>query len=72
MMQPAENWAAKNVPGQFDCARDRRILPQRQMRPYLVVIFHVRQQYVTEVSLAENNRSALPVSGDACGLSGRF
>ena len=55
MMQPAENWAAKNVPGQFDSARDRRILPQRQMRLYLVVIFHVRQQYVTEVSLAEHN-----------------
>ena len=25
------------------------------MRPYLVVIFHVRQQYMTEVSLAEHN-----------------
>src|SRR5712671_5542472 len=25
------------------------------MRPYLVVIIHVRQQYVTEVSLAEHN-----------------
>src|ERR1700736_4266495 len=25
------------------------------MRPYLVVIFHVREQYVTEVSLAQHN-----------------
>src|ERR1700688_3986083 len=32
------------------------------MRPYLVVIFHVRQQYMTEVSLAEHNNvvKALP------------
>ena len=32
------------------------------MRPYLVVIFHVRQQYMTEVSLAEHNTvvKALP------------
>src|ERR1700726_4156521 len=32
------------------------------MRPYLVVIFHVRQQYMTEVSLAEHNNvvNALP------------
>src|ERR1700723_3216677 len=32
------------------------------MRPYLVVIFHVRQQYITEVSLAEHNNvvKALP------------
>jgi hypothetical protein len=25
------------------------------MRPYLVVIFHVRQQYVTEMLLSEHN-----------------
>ena len=32
------------------------------MRPYLVVIIHVRQQYMTEVSLAEHNNvvKALP------------
>src|SRR5260370_5507246 len=32
------------------------------MRPYLVVILHVRQQYTTEVSLAEHNNvvKALP------------
>src|ERR1700674_1712785 len=32
------------------------------MRPYVVVIFHVRQQYMTEVSLAVHNNvvKALP------------
>src|SRR5467141_2383794 len=62
VVQPAQDRAAKNGPGQFDGARDRRILLQRQMRPYLVVIFHVRQQYMTEVSLAEHNNvvKALP------------
>src|ERR1700722_3624166 len=39
VVQPAQDRAAKNGPGQFDGARDRRILLQRQMRPYLVVIF---------------------------------
>jgi hypothetical protein len=28
VVQPAENWAAKNVPGPLDGARDRRILLQ--------------------------------------------
>ncbi len=28
VVQPAENWAAKNVPGPLDGARDRRILFQ--------------------------------------------
>jgi hypothetical protein len=28
VVQPAENWAAKNVPGPLDDARDRRILLQ--------------------------------------------
>jgi len=52
VVQPAENWAAKNVPGPLDGARDRRIL----------LVFHVRQQYVTEMPLAEHNNmvKALP------------
>ena len=49
MVQPAENWAAKNVPGPLDGARDRRILLQGEMRTDLVVVFHERQQYVTEM-----------------------
>jgi hypothetical protein len=28
VVQPAENWAAKNLPGPFDGARERRILLQ--------------------------------------------
>src|SRR5258708_37042242 len=49
VVQPAQDRAAKNGPGQFDGARERRILLQRQ-------------QYVTEVSLAEHNNvvKALP------------
>jgi len=29
VVQPAENWAAKNLPGSFDGTRERRILFQR-------------------------------------------
>ncbi len=29
VVQPAENWATTDVPGEFDGARDRRIFPQR-------------------------------------------
>jgi hypothetical protein len=29
VVQPAENWAAKNLPGSFDGTRERRILLQR-------------------------------------------
>ena len=62
MVQPAENWAAKNVPGPLDGARDRRILLQGETRTDLVVVFHARQQYVTEMPLAEHNNmvKALP------------
>ena len=31
MVQPAENWAAKNLPGPFDGTRERRILLQGEM-----------------------------------------
>ena len=55
MVQPAENWAAKNLPGPFDGTRERRILLQGEMRARAIVIFHVRQQQVTEVALAEHD-----------------
>ena len=55
MVQSAENWAAKNLPGPFDGTRERRILLQGEMRAGAIVIFHVRQQQVTEVALAEHN-----------------
>jgi len=32
VVQPAENWAAKNPPSPFDGARERRILLQGEMR----------------------------------------
>src|SRR5882757_5861449 len=32
VVQPAENWAAKNLPGPFDVTRERRILLQGEMR----------------------------------------
>src|SRR6267142_6825577 len=37
VVQPAENWAAKNVPGPLDGARDRRILLQGSMRSDAIV-----------------------------------
>jgi hypothetical protein len=55
VVQPAENWATKNLPSPFDGARERRILLQGQMRARAIVIFHVRQQQVTEVALAEHD-----------------
>ena len=64
MVQPAENWAAKNVPGPLDGARDRRILLQGEMRTDLVVVFHVRQQYVTEMPLAEHNNMVKALASD--------
>jgi hypothetical protein len=39
VVQPAENWAAKNLPSPFDGARERRILLQGEMRAPAIVIF---------------------------------
>ena len=65
MVQPAENWAAKNLPGPFDGARERRILLQREMCAGAIVILHVRQQQVTEVALAEHdNVEGIPVGSN--------
>src|SRR6202035_310198 len=55
VMQSAQDWATKNVPGAIDGARDRRIFLQGYMRAGPIVIFHVRQQEVTEVALAEHH-----------------
>jgi hypothetical protein len=54
-MQSAQDWATKNVPGAIDGARDRRIFLQGEMRADPIVIFHVAEQQVTEVALAEYN-----------------
>jgi hypothetical protein len=53
--QPAENWAAKNLPRPFDGARERRILLQGEMCAGAIIIFHVRQQQVAEVAFAEHD-----------------
>jgi hypothetical protein len=54
-MQSAQDWTTKNVPGAIDGARDRRIFLQGEMRAGPIVIFHVTEQQVTEVALAEYN-----------------
>jgi hypothetical protein len=55
VVQPAENWAAKNLPGPFDGTRERRILLQGEMCAGAIIIFHVRQQQVAEVAFAEHD-----------------
>jgi len=55
VVQPAENWAAKNLPGPFDGTRERGILLQGEMRTGAIVICHVRQQQVAEVAFTEHD-----------------
>jgi hypothetical protein len=55
MMQSAQDWATKNVPDAVDGARDRCIFLQGEMRASPIAIFHVTEQQVTEVALAEYN-----------------
>jgi hypothetical protein len=56
VVQPAENWAAKNLPGPFDGTRERRILLQGAMCAGAITIFHVRQQQVAEIRAAIRGR----------------
>ena len=55
MMEPAQDWTAKNVTDGPNGTRYRRILIQGQMRTYLIVVFHVRQKYVTKMSFAQDD-----------------
>jgi hypothetical protein len=55
VVQPAENWPAKDLPGPFDGTRERRILLQGEMCAGAIIIFHVRQQQVAEVAFAEHD-----------------
>ena len=55
MVQTSKNWAGNDASSFGDSACDWRILFQRQVRAYLIVIFQVRHQYVTEMALAEHN-----------------
>ena len=64
MVQPAENWAAKNLPGPFDGTRERRILLQGEMCAGAIVICHVRQQQVAEVAFAEHDNVVEAFSSD--------
>jgi hypothetical protein len=57
VMQSAQGWATKNVPGVIDGVRNRRIFLQGEMRAGPLVIFHVTEQQVTEVALAEYNNA---------------
>ena len=62
MMQPAQYRATIDVPCPLDSARYWRILLQGYMRTHLVVVFHVRQQHMPKMLLAEHNNvvKALP------------
>jgi hypothetical protein len=52
VMQSAQDWATKNLPGAIDGARDRCIFLQGEMRAGPIVIFRVTEQQVTEVALS--------------------
>ena len=52
VMQSAQDWATKNVPGAIDGARDRRIFLQGEMRAGPLVIFNVPEQRIHPVSTA--------------------
>ena len=54
-MQSAEMRFCENPTDALNFARNRRVLVQRQMRAGLVMICHVRSQYVAKVTLARHN-----------------
>ena len=54
-MQSAEMTLCENPSDTLNCAWNRRVLVQRQMRPDLVVISHVRRQHLPKVTLAKDN-----------------
>ena len=55
MMEPAQYWTAENVTDGPSGTRYRRILIQGQVRAYLIVVFHVRQQDVTQMSFTQDD-----------------
>ena len=55
MMQPAQDRTAKNVTDGPNGTWYGRILLEGQMRAYLVVVFHVRQQHMTKMSFAQDD-----------------
>src|ERR1700737_1336198 len=59
---PPRTGRQRMVPASLTARETGASFSKDKWRPYLVVIFHVRQQYMTEVSLAEHNNvvKALP------------
>jgi hypothetical protein len=55
MMEPAQDWTAENVTDGPNGTRYRRIFVQGQVREYLIVVFHVRQQDVMKMSLSQDD-----------------
>jgi len=53
MMQSAEMGFYEDPADALNFAQNRRVLVQRQMRPGLVVVCHVRQEYVPKVPFAK-------------------
>jgi phosphotransacetylase len=63
-MQSTQDRTAKNVSSALSGARRRSILVQGQMRADLIVVFHVRQQHITKMPLAEHNNVVKTFSSD--------
>jgi hypothetical protein len=55
VMQSAEVRFREDSTAALNFAGNRRVLVQRQMHAGLVVICHIREQYVPEVTLAKHN-----------------
>jgi hypothetical protein len=55
MMETAEDRATDNIPDPLGTARDRGILVQRQVRARAVVVAHVREQHVAQMTFAEDH-----------------
>ena len=54
-MQSAENWRRQNASASLNAPRYRRVLVQGKMRARAIIIFHVGEEYVAQVSLAEDD-----------------
>jgi hypothetical protein len=54
-MQPAKNWAAKNVSSPRDGAKDWCDPPAEIERAGLVVVIHVRQEQVAKEALIDHD-----------------
>jgi hypothetical protein len=55
MCNPPRIGVGEDTPDGLNSPRYRRILIQRQMCPGIVVILHIRKEYVAQVPLTEDN-----------------